>query len=189
MADTFSFENKRLRYPKFILLALTFVIAYLILEISDLTELRNFVASLGYFGAFISGIMYSYSFTAAPATAILLILAANKNIILTGIVAGIGALLADIIIFRFIRHSFADEIERLSKESFFKKIAQRLPRAVDKYIVPVIAGIIIASPLPDEIGVSMLASCRIISVRIFMLLSYVLNTAGIFVVLIIGSNL
>jgi hypothetical protein len=189
MADTFSFHKKRLRYPKFILLALTFVIAYLILQIGDLSSFRNFVTSLGYFGAFIAGIMYAYSFTAAPGTAILILLAAKQNILITGIVAGIGALLGDLVIFKFLKHSFADEIERLSKESFFRKIAEKLPRIVDKYIVPVIAGIIIASPLPDEIGVSMLACCRIISVRVFMILSYVLNTAGIFVVLIIGANL
>jgi uncharacterized membrane protein YdjX (TVP38/TMEM64 family) len=189
MVDTFSFENKRFRYPKFFFLAITFIFAYIILAGSDLTGFRDFVISMGYFGAFISGIMYAYSFTAAPGTAILLILAARQNILVTGIVAGVGALLADVIIFRFIRHSFADEIERLSKESFFIKIAQKLPKLVDMYIVPVIAGVIIASPLPDEIGVSMLASCRTISVRTFIVLSYVLNTVGIFVVLVIGAQL
>ncbi|MDP3765383.1 MAG: hypothetical protein Q8R04_02625, partial [Nanoarchaeota archaeon] len=141
----------------------------------------------GYFGTFLAGMLFTYGFTAAPATAILLILAKEQNIILAGLIGGFGALIGDLIIFRFIRDSFADEFKKLSKEKFVQNINNKTPSLLKKYFAPVIAGFIIASPLPDVLGVSLLAASRTISMRMFSVISYLLNTAGIFIILGIGS--
>ncbi|PIU22301.1 MAG: hypothetical protein COT14_01790, partial [Candidatus Diapherotrites archaeon CG08_land_8_20_14_0_20_30_16] len=55
-----------------------------------------------------------------------------------------------------------------------------------KYLMLGFAGLIIASPLPDELGITILAMSRNISEFSFVLISYVLNTFGIFVILGIG---
>ena len=175
------------KYPKFLLLFITFFIAYLLFYGRNYSPLNDFIISTGYFGTFLAGVMFAYGFTAAPATAILLILAKEQNIFLAGIIGGLGALVADLIIFNFIRYSFADEIKKLSKEKIVKYFNGKLPSILKEYLLPVVAGFIIASPLPDEIGVSLLAAYKTISIRIFFVISYVLNTAGIFVVLAIGN--
>lgn len=177
----------KIKYPKFLLLLLTFILAYLIFTGRDFSAFNNFVLSSGYFGTFVSGILFTYGFTAAPATAVFLILAKGQNILISGLIGGLGALVGDMIIFRFIRHSFADEIEKLSQEKVINHINNKMPNLLKKYLVPVLAGFIIASPLPDEIGVSLMAVSRSISTKIFYILSYTLNTAGIFVILFIGK--
>ena len=177
---------KKIKYPKMLFLVFTFIFASLIFVGRDLSH--NFLLSLGYVSTFFAGIFYPYSFTAAPATAILLILSGEQNILLAGLIAGFGALIGDLIIFKFIRYSFADEIKKLSQERALKRLNRKIPKLCKKYLLPVIAAIIISSPLPDEIGVSLLAASRSISTRFFSLLSYVLNTAGIFIILLIGSN-
>ena len=144
---------------------------------------------MGYFGTFLAGILFAYGFTAAPATTILLILAKEQNIFLAGFIGGFGALIGDLIIFNFIRYSLADEIKRLSKERIVLYVNHKTPNLFKKYLIPVIAGFVIASPLPDEIGVSLLAASRTISIKIFSVISYLLNTVGIFVILFIGQNL
>ena len=181
--------NKKtlLKYPKFLLLFTTFLAAYLIFYGRAYQPLHDFVVSMGYAGVFIAGILFAYGFTAAPATAMLLILAGHHNIYLAGIIGGLGALIGDLFIFNFIRHSFADEISKFGKEKIILYIRNKTPNPFKKYLVPVFAGFIIASPLPDEIGVALLAASRTISVKIFSLLSYALNTAGIFVILVIGN--
>lgn len=168
------------------MLVITFLIAYLIFKEKDLPAMHNLLTNLGYFGTFLAGILYAYGFTAAPATSILMILAKQQNIIFTGVIAGVGALTGDMLIFKFIKHSFKDEIKKLSKENFIIHIKTMMPKPIKKYLLPTIAGILIASPLPDEIGVSMLATTKI-STKIFSILSYTLNTAGIFLILIIGK--
>ena len=182
-------KNPLIKYPKFLMLFITLLIAYLLFYERNYQPLHDFIASLGYIGIFLAGVMFAYGFTAAPATAILLILAKEQNILLAGFIGGFGALVGDLIIFNFIKFSFADEIKRLSKEKVVSYINHRTPNIFKKYLLPVVAGFIIASPLPDEIGVSLLAASRDISLKIFSVISYMLNTAGIFVILMIGRGL
>lgn len=177
------------KYPKFLLLFITFIIAYLLFYSKGYGPFQNFIVGLGYAGTFAAGILFTYGFTAAPATAIFLILAGQQNIYLASIIGGLGALIGDLFIFSFIRQSFADEIMKLSREKIVSYFNGKMPGIIKKYTLPVVAGFIIASPLPDEIGVAMLAASRVISTKIFVLMSYVLNTAGIFVVFAIGGIL
>ncbi len=152
---------------------------------SDFSAFHNLLFSLGYLGSLLAGIFFAYGFTAAPATAILLLLSTRQSILLTGFIAGFGALVGDLIIFKFIKYSFADEIKKLSREKAINQF--KIPSLFKKYLVPVFAGFIIASPLPDEIGVSLLAVSGSISTKYFSILSFVLNTTGIFVILLLGS--
>src|SRR3989338_6129996 len=179
-------KKGQFKYPKFLLLFLTFLAAYLLFYGRDYQPFHDFVISLGYAGTFIVGALFAYGFTAAPATAILLILAKEQNILLAGIIAGFGALASDLIIFNFVRYSFADEIKKLLKEKAVLYINHKTPNLFKKYLLPVVAGFIIASPLPDEIGVSLLAASKSISMKIFSVISYVLNTTGIFLILLAG---
>lgn len=179
----------KLKYPKLLLLLFIFVITYLIFSLRDFLFLHTFLFNLGYLGTFLAGVFFTYGFTAAPSTAILLILAREQNVLVAGLVAGLGALVGDLIIFKFIRYSFSDEIEKLSKTRVIKYINNKTPILIKKYFIPVLACVVIASPLPDEIGVSLFAFSKSISTKFFSILSYILNTIGIFVILIIGNSL
>ena len=175
------------KYPKFLLLFITFLIAYLLFYGREFGPFRDFIAGLGYSGTFIAGMLFTYGFTAAPATAIFLILAESQNIYIASLIGGLGALVGDLFIFSFIRYSFVDEIKKLSKEKIVKYFNGRLPGLLKEYLLPVVAGFVIASPLPDEIGVTMLAASKVISTKIFSVISYVLNTLGILGLLYIGK--
>ena len=175
------------KYPKFLLLFITFLLAYLLFYGRNNLAFYQFIISTGYFGIFIAGLMFSYGFTAAPAISLFLILAESQNIYAATLIGGFGALLSDLTIFMFVRASFADEIEKLSKEKLIVKLNHHTPGKLKKYFLPVLAGFIIASPLPDEIGVTLLASVRSISTRLFAVVSYLLNTLGILVILSVGN--
>ena len=178
---------RRLKYPKFILLALTFIAAYALFSARDFSLLRETLAYLGYAGSFLCGVAYAYGFTAGPSTAMLLMISKQQNIVLAALIGGAGALIGDMIIFRFVRHSFHDEVERLSCSATIRRVNGRMPLPLKKHLFPVLALFVIASPLPDEIGVLMLAALTKIRVNTFLVVSYVLNTLGIFAVLLIGS--
>lgn len=100
----------KFKYPKFLLLFITFFIAYFLFSGRNYLPFHNFVISTGYFGTFLTGLMFSYGFTAAPATSIFLILAEYQNIYAAALIGGLGALVTDLLIFKFIKISFADEI-------------------------------------------------------------------------------
>ncbi len=179
----------RFKYPKFLLLLLTFVAAYFIFEERNFLPFHNLLLSLGYFGTFLTGIFFVYGFTAAPATAILLILGKDQNILISGLIAGLGALVGDLIIFKFVKHYFSDEIKRLAEEKPLVYAQSIIPNPIKRYFIILFAGFIIASPLPDEVGISLLAGATNISIKMFSFFSYVINTIGIFIILIIGSSI
>lgn len=179
--DTFRFK-----YPRLTLLGATFIFAYLLYAAQAFLLLRRSISDWGYAGAFVAGLLYVFGLTAAPATAIFLLLADHHNIVVLGLLGGLGSLLGDFMIFKLIRYSFADEIQALFQERIVRYFTGRVPHALRKMFIPLVAGFIIASPLPDEIGVFLLAASPQISPRGFALLSFVLNTAGIFVILGIG---
>jgi hypothetical protein len=179
----------KLKYPKFTVLVLMFAVAYVLFSGRSFEPLHDTLVSLGYAGDFIDGIFYSYGLTGAPAAAVFMIIAKGQNIILAALLGGLGSLFSDLVLFNLIRHSFNDEIELLSKERFFINAGKRIPRRLRRPVLTFIAFFIIASPLPDEIGVSMLACEKWVSEKVFTVLSFCLNTAGILTILYIGTML
>ncbi|MCX8159172.1 MAG: hypothetical protein N3D20_02695 [Candidatus Pacearchaeota archaeon] len=177
---------KKIKYPKFILFLLTVIIAYIIFKNREIPFIQNHILPLSYFGVFISGTLFTFGFTSAPATALFLLFAENVNPIIAALIGGAGALLADSLIFLFIRTSFKDEIIKLEHEKIIHYIETKIPSKIKRIILPIIAGLIIASPLPDEIGISMLAAYRTISPKFFASISYLMNTIGILIILLIG---
>jgi len=178
-----------IRYPKLLLLILSFGVAVVLFyEGKTYQPVHDFLISLDYAGILLAGAMYAYGFTAAPATAILLVIAKEQNQFLAILLGGFGALLSDLVIFLFLKHTFIDEMNQLSDEKLFRHAKQKVQRFFPRYVVISFAGFLIASPLPTEIGITLLAALKSLSVKKFMLIAYPLHTAGISVV-ILTSNL
>ncbi len=177
----------KIKYPKFLILICTFVIAYLIFAGRELPWINDSLSTLGYFGSFLVGTFFTYGFTTGPAIAVFLILGKTQNIFIAAMFGGLGALLGDLIIFKLIRNCFDDEIKLLEKERAIRFIDHKTPKKLKHYLAPFIGGLIIASPLPDEIGVSIIAASRHVSQRTFIAISYVMNTLGILFFLWVGS--
>ena len=182
-------EKEAKKYPKFILFFTTVILAYFIFQGRELPFLNEIILSLGYFGVFLAGILFTYGFTTAFAIALFLMLAPGVNIYAAALIGGAGALIGDSFIFLFIRSSFKDEIKKLSKEKAIILLEKHMPSRIKRFILPVIAGFVIMSPLPDELGISILAASKAVSPRLFAVISYVCNTIGIFIMLLIGQSI
>ncbi|MEM4703642.1 MAG: hypothetical protein QXJ02_01025 [Candidatus Bathyarchaeia archaeon] len=177
----------RLKYPKLFLLFLSYVIAFILFVDRSYAPLHDTLVFFGYFGTCLAGFLYAYSFTAAPAAAILLILAREQKLFFAGLIAGFGALLSDLIIFHFVRSSFSGELQKLSEEKVVKVAQRMVPGSIQKYLLVSLACFFIASPLPTEIGVTLLASIKNVTPKKFSIMAYVLHTAAIFAILLIGN--
>jgi len=177
----------KIKYPKFVLFLFSIMIACFLFKGKTYPPFHDFTISLGYFGSFLIGMLFAYGFTTIPATAIFLVMAKEQSIILGALIGGFGAMVGNLIIFKFIRNQFADELERLSQEKMVVYFDGKIPNLIKKYLVPVLAGIIIVLPIPSEIGISIFATLKTLHLKIFLFISYVLNSLGIFIILLIGS--
>lgn len=182
--------KQKIQYPKLILLLITIITAYILFQAHFFLEFAKLLNSHGYISIFLAGLLFSYGFTAPFAVGFFIELAGEVNIFIAAPLAGIGAVFSDLIIFKFIRTSFQDEFDKLKLHWIFQRIHQlfddHLSEEFKKYALWTLAGFLIASPLPDEFGVSLISGFTNINRKIFGAISYILNTTGIFIILSIA---
>ena len=174
-----------LRHWKYRNLTLLIISIVFALFLSRLEQFHIFLlrlGELGYIGGFIAGVLFTSSFTIATAIVILLILAEKLSPIELGLLAGFGAVLGDLIIFKFVKDDLASEIGSIYERLGGNHLNHVLHTKYFSWTLPVIGALIIASPLPDEIGVSLLGISKIKLYK-FIIISFIFNTIGVLLVI------
>lgn len=178
----------RFKYPKIILLITFIALAYFIFKNPVVYGFLSNLRGLSYLGVLIAGMLFAFGFTAPFAVGFFIALNPS-NIFIAGILGGLGALISDFLIFKFIKLSFEKEFRKLRNTKLIKETDYLFENVVGHkikiYLMYVFAGFLIASPLPDEAGVTILAGLTKIKPEIFALLSIILNTTGIILILLI----
>jgi hypothetical protein len=174
------------KYPKLLLLIICILLSYSLFSTPIISKLVNSFENLGHFGVFLSGAMTAFGFT-APFGIGLLSQLTPKNIFIATLIAAIGATLMDLLIFHTIKFSFADELKRLEKTKAIKEIEKIVKKnkhvKVAHYLLYLFAGLIIMTPVPDEVGVSMLAGLTTINPLKFAVIAFCLHNLAIFFIL------
>lgn len=174
---------KTWKYKNLTLLFIGIIIAFLLSRFESFHSFLLHFGNVGYLGAFIGGILFVSTFTVATGAVILLVLAEQLSPIEIGIIAGLGAVVGDVTIFRFIKNNLTQELasiyDHIDGDCHFTKV---LHLKYFGWTLPVIGAIIIASPFPDEIGVSLMGISKM-KIYKFLLISFVLNAIGIFLVI------
>lgn len=173
---------KHWKYKNIIFLILSLVVAFFVLRNETIHSFLLHLGNFGYVGAFLAGILFVSTFTFATGAIILLVLAETLSPVEIGIIAGFGAVIGDFVIFRFVKDDLAREIRfiynRMDTNHHLKKVFQT---KYFSWTLPVFGAVIIASPLPDEIGVSLMGISKLKTYQ-FLLISFILNAVGIFLV-------
>jgi len=154
---------------------------YYLAQTSWLHGIINTIGNLGYLGAFLTGIFFVSTFTVAPAAVVLFHLADRLHPVEVALLAGLGAMVGDFVIFRFMKDKIFEEMAPI-----FQKLHKNYFRTLFKspyfsWLLPVIGAAIIASPIPDEAGVSMLGLSQIRPWQ-FFIVTFTLNAIGIFLI-------
>lgn len=173
---------KKYKYKNFTFLFLSLLLSLYLFGNETFHSYLLHLGSLGYIGAFIGGILFVSTFTVATATLILLVLAEGLNPVEIGIIAGAGAVIGDLLIFHLIKDNLTNEVkslyDRFDGDHHLTKV---LHSKYFSWTLPVVGAILIASPLPDEIGISLMSISKMRTYQ-FVLLSFILNSIGIFLI-------
>lgn len=180
------FWRRKWAYRNTTLLAVSVVVFLFLADTPIVHAFIQHIGTYGYVGSFITGIFFVSTFTVAPASLVLFHLAQDFNPILIAVTAGAGAVLGDLLIFRFFKNQVFTElaplVSKLRQQHLFELF--RTPYFV--WLAPVIGAIIIASPFPDEVGIGMMGLSKVKQWQ-FMLLTYVLNSVGILVIIVLAQ--
>lgn len=130
---------------------------------------------------FVAGFCFVSIFTILPATVVLGQFAIEQSLPLVAVIGGLGALCGDYVIFRFFRDRIAGDMRFFSSLTFFRQLKHFHRLHVSRWFLAIVGAIIVASPLPDEVGLAMLGLTKI-GMRLFVPVSFVLNTGSIVLV-------
>ncbi len=172
-------------YPKLLILCLCTAAAYALYAAGGLHWLDDISTGGEYVAIFIGGLLFSFGFTSPFGIGVFLELGHKVHPVLGGVIGGIGSLIADLIIFEIMRFElFHDEMFRIRSSRIVTWAHgvlhhEKFPEKIRKYLLWSFAGIVIASPLPDEFGVALVSSLTDIRARSFAALCFTFNTAGI----------
>ena len=92
------------KYPKLTILLLSIIFSYYLFSNDSVVSYINHLNGLSYLGILIAGFLFSFGFT-TPFAIGFFFTYSSENILLTAIIGGFGALLADITIFKLIKIS------------------------------------------------------------------------------------
>lgn len=181
------------KYPRLCLLALCFLAAYVLYHVGMFDWLGHRLNGHGYASVFLGGLLFSFGFTSPFGIAIFVEMAPEVNPFLAAPLAGLGAVISDLLIFDILRFSaFNREIRRLRSSHLLLWIHEKLhhegiSERIRRWMLWSFAGIIIASPLPDEFGVSIVSGISKIPPRQFALICFTFNTVGVFLMLVMAG--
>ena len=164
-----------------------FIAVYLV-KTGAIHRLLDAVQGMEIIGSFIGGLFFTSALTTAPATIVLGEIARDNSVLLTALFGGLGAVIGDFVIFRLIKDGLSKPIAHIFKKTGLKGLfsAWRLRRF--GWLISFIGAVIIASPLPDEIGLAMLGLSKIKTAK-FIPLSFALNSLGILIIGLVAKTL
>lgn len=171
------------------IIALSVVVAILLVKTGALSQLLVLTKELELFGSFIAGMFFTSVFTTAPAIVTLGEIARVQSVLLTAIFGAIGSVVGDLIIFKFIRDKLSEHLAELLKhQKPTRRLRMLFKLRIFRWLTFMLGGMILASPFPDELAVSIFGFLHI-ETKWFIPISFVFNFIGILIIGLVANAL
>ena len=162
-----------------LIIAASVGVAVVLVQTGFLGELLESVQGFAVLGSFVGGLFFTSVFTTAPALVTLGEIARTHALVPTAFFGALGALVGDLIIFRFIRDRFSGHLLQLVGHRHpGRRLHALLKLRFFRWLSLFVVGLIIASPLPDELGIGLFGFSKIKTSQ-FVPLSFAFNFIGI----------
>lgn len=172
----------------FSIILLSIIVAWILIENGAIESFLTSTQQHKILGSFVAGFFFAFAFTTAPAIAVIGEIAQANSIYLIALTGAFGALFGDLIVFFFLKDRLGEDFYYLLKKTRIKRFFSIFRLKHFRWLTPVVGGLLIASPLPDEIGISIMGLAKIKTAP-FMLVSLFFNFLGILVIAIVANNI
>lgn len=173
-----SMRKRRHFLQDLMILALSVGVAVAIVYFHLVPQLLAYLGDGVALASFVAGIFFTSVATTAPAIAVLGELSLQGNPLVVALFGGLGAVVGDYIIFVFVRDRVSDDVAYLLARTGTPRFFKIFHRRTFRWVLPLIGGLIIASPFPDELGLALLGVAKLPTSR-FLMISFAFNTVGI----------
>ncbi len=151
---------RRHRLRDICIIAISIYVALVLEQTGTLDHWIASAADYAVLGSFIAGIFFTSLFTTTPSIVALGELSLFNPLLSVAIPASLGALIGDLVLFTFVRDSVTQDLRGLFDTAPGKAVQRAFAHPLLKWLVPILGALVIASPLPDELGLAMLGLSR-----------------------------
>lgn len=177
MGNWHSWKYKNLTFFFF-----SFFLAFFLFQQPSFHSLLLNLGNFSYLGAFIAGTLFISTFTVATGGTILIILTEKLSPLEIALIAGLGGAVGDLTIFKLVKDGLSNGLKEIyDKIDSRHHLIKILHTRYFSWTLPVLGAVIIASPFPDEIGITLLGISKMKTYK-FFLLALLLDTIGIFLI-------
>ena len=179
---TVSKSSRRFLIEDFSIIAFSIIVSIVLVKTGVFVRVLAATQGTEFLGSFIAGIFFTSIFTTAPSVAAFGEIAQTSSVWSMAFFGALGSIVGDLIIFRFVRDRFSEHMRELFQHRKGKhRLAHLFKLRSFRWVSFLIGGIIIASPFPDELGISLLGFSKL-RLRYFIPLSFAFNFIGILVI-------
>ena len=167
---------KDYEYKNLTFFILSLIASYFLFKSETVHTYILHLGKLEYLGAFIAGMLMVSTFTVSIATVVLLIIGEQVPHLYVGLIATLGSVIGDLFIFHYIKNrGIVDEIKHFFEFLGDDRIANLLKTKYFSWTLPIMGALILASPLPDELGISLIGISEMKTNKL-ILLSFILRS-------------
>jgi len=165
------------------------IVAAVLVKTGALVEILTATSESRFWGSFIAGAFFTSIFTTAPAIVALGEIAGANSVFETALIGALGAVFGDMLIFRFVRDRFSEHLVEITRHAKgWRRFRALFRTRLFRRLTFLAGGLIIASPFPDELGISLLGFSKV-KFSSFILLSFAFNFLGILAIGLIARSL
>lgn len=161
--------------------AISILVAILLAKSGIINSLLSHTVGWEILGALVAGFFFTSAFTTSPSIVALGQISAANSLWLTALVGACGAVLGDFVLFRFFRDEIVQDLEYLAKVTHANRLAHIFHLKLFRWVMPFVGALIIASPLPDELGLALLGLSHV-STKKFFPITFIFNFIGIVII-------
>jgi len=153
-----------------------------VVRIGVLQNVGNVASEARMLATFIAGIFFTSAFTVAPAAVVLAQLAEHTTSpYVFAFWGACGALVGDLTLFLFVSDRFTQDVLHVMKITKARKVTHLFKKGYFRWLSPLIGAIIIASPIPDEVGIAMMGISKT-KLTLLVPISFVMNYLALFLI-------
>lgn len=171
-----------------VILLLSIVAAVVLAHLGVFAHILTLAQGFQIASSFIAGIFFTSMFTVGISSVAFVEIAQNGNATAIALAGAVGAVFGDMVLFIFIRDNLSTDLKEILKKASYKKFIAHFHGGVFRWLSPLVGALVIASPLPDELGLTLMGMSKMRS--IFMIpITFVMNFLGILAVLSVVNHL
>lgn len=179
---------KKYKYKNLTLFFVSILYAFFLSQNKIFHDVLLNLSQFEYLAAFIAGIFYVSTFSMPSGIVMLFIVTENLNPVTVSIIAGLGTLTGDLVIFHAVKNHISRELIPLYYYFGGRHLDVLMHTKYFRWTLPLITTLLLISPLPDELTVGIIGLSKMRTSR-FLIISYIFNTLGIFIILTAKSIL